>query len=119
MSVLVGLRTEVEARQSGDWTSLPEIVLVVAELATVVGDDDFGYVLRYGRECGVRVLAATADMSVERSVVVDSFDSLKGIVGVRIDLTDWTALKAEYRQTREDDKNRTIYEGLLNWSWGF
>jgi hypothetical protein len=51
--------------------------------------------------------------------VTDSFDSLKGIIGVRVDLTDWTALKAEYRQTREADKNQTIYEGLLNWSWGF
>ncbi len=38
-------------------------------------DDDFGYVLRHGRECGVRVLATTGDTSVERSAVVDSFDS--------------------------------------------
>ena len=50
---------------------------------------------------------------------VDSFDSSKGIVGVRLDLTDWTALKAEYRQTRETDKDLTTYEGLVNWSWGF
>lgn len=50
---------------------------------------------------------------------VPSFDSLKGIVGLRIDLTDWTALKAEYRQTRESDKHLTTYEGLVNWSWGF
>jgi hypothetical protein len=51
--------------------------------------------------------------------VPDSFDSLKEIVGVRVDLTDWTALKAEYRHTRENDKDATIHEGILNWSWGF
>jgi hypothetical protein len=75
MSVLAGLRAEVEARQSVNWTSLPEVALVVGELATVVGTDDFAYVLRHGRECGVRVLAATADTTIERSIAVESFDS--------------------------------------------
>ena len=48
-----------------------------------------------------------------------SFDTIEGIGGMRLDLTDWTALKAEYRQTRAQDTRTTVYEGVLNWSWGF
>jgi hypothetical protein len=48
-----------------------------------------------------------------------SFDTVEGIGGVRIDLSDWTALKAEYRETRLVDRSVSIHEGLLNWSWGF
>jgi hypothetical protein len=48
-----------------------------------------------------------------------SFDTLEGIAGLRLDLTEWTALKAEYRQTRAGDTHTTLYEGALNWSWGF
>jgi hypothetical protein len=50
---------------------------------------------------------------------VPSFDTAEGIVGLRVDLSDWTALKAEYRQTRAYDVRTTTYQGLLNWSWGF
>ncbi len=48
-----------------------------------------------------------------------TFDSLEGILGLRFDLTDWTALKVEYRQTKEWDLHITQYDGILNWSWGF
>jgi hypothetical protein len=48
-----------------------------------------------------------------------SFDTAEGIAGVRYDLTDWTALKAEYRQTHAYDTDSTLYEGVVNWSWGF
>ena len=48
-----------------------------------------------------------------------TFDSLEGIVGLRLDLTDWTALKVEYRQTKMWDLHLTQYDGILNWSWGF
>ena len=48
-----------------------------------------------------------------------SFDTIEGIGGVRLDITDWTAIKAEYRQTRARDQNTTVYEGVVNWSWGF
>lgn len=48
-----------------------------------------------------------------------SFDTAEGIVGLRIDLSDWTALKAEYRNTRFFDTASTFQEGVLNWSWGF
>jgi hypothetical protein len=48
-----------------------------------------------------------------------SFDSLKEIVGLRIDLSDWTALKAEYRHTSFRETSTSVDEGVLNWSWGF
>jgi hypothetical protein len=48
-----------------------------------------------------------------------SFDSVAAIVGMRIDLTDWTALKAEYRYTNELDRSSVVHVGILNWSWGF
>ena len=51
--------------------------------------------------------------------VVASFDTAEGIVGIRIDLSDWTALKGEYRFTRALDTTTDLQEGLLNWSWGF
>ncbi len=38
-------------------------------------NQDLEYVLKHGRECGVRVLAATANLEVERSALVDWFDS--------------------------------------------
>ncbi len=50
---------------------------------------------------------------------VPSFDSLGEIVGLRIDLSDWTALKAEYRHTSNRDMSTSVDEGVLNWSWGF
>lgn len=52
-------------------------------------------------------------------VTPSGFDTFEGIGGVRIDLSDWTALKAEYRQLRFLDDGRTIYEGIVNWSWGY
>ncbi len=48
-----------------------------------------------------------------------TFDSLEGLLGLRFDITDWTALKVEYRQTKAWDIHLTQYEGVLNWSWGF
>ena len=48
-----------------------------------------------------------------------TFDSLEAIAGLRFDLTDWTALKVEYRQTKQWDLHLTQYDGVLNWSWGF
>jgi hypothetical protein len=48
-----------------------------------------------------------------------SFDTEEGIIGLRFDLSDWTALKAEYRQTRALDLHTTFHEGIVNWSWGF
>jgi hypothetical protein len=56
----------------------------------------------------------------DQSMQTSSFNTAEGIVGLRIDLSDWTALKAEYRQTRTlGDAASTFQEGVLNWSWGF
>jgi opacity protein-like surface antigen len=52
-------------------------------------------------------------------VATDSFDTAQGIAGLRVDLSDWTSLKAEYRYTRILDRSETTHEGILNWSWGF
>jgi hypothetical protein len=48
-----------------------------------------------------------------------SFDTAEGIVGLRVDLSDWTALKAEYRATRAFDTSTNLQEGVIDWSWGF
>jgi len=50
---------------------------------------------------------------------VDSFDTMQGLVGLRVDLSPWTALKAEYRYTRLFDPSHTTHQGIVNWSWGF
>jgi hypothetical protein len=50
---------------------------------------------------------------------IPSFDTARGIGGLRIDLSDWTALKAEYRFTRSIDTSTNFHEGLVNWCWGF
>ncbi|HEY3593646.1 MAG TPA: hypothetical protein VGL13_07225, partial [Polyangiaceae bacterium] len=49
-----------------------------------------------------------------------SWDTVSGIAGLRIDISDWTALKAEYRYTSALDRNNSVvHQGILNWSWGF
>src|SRR5262249_25602047 len=48
-----------------------------------------------------------------------SLDTVGAIVGARFDLSDWTALKAEYRNTKSLDRDQVVQEGVLNWSWGF
>jgi hypothetical protein len=48
-----------------------------------------------------------------------SFDTIAAIGGLRLDLSDWTALKAEYRQSHVYDLATDTYQGVLNWSWGF
>jgi hypothetical protein len=46
------------------------------------------------------------------------FDQVDGLVGIRWDLTDWTALRVEYRATKiaHDD---VTHLGVVQWSWGF
>jgi hypothetical protein len=50
---------------------------------------------------------------------IDSFDTVQAIVGLRVDLSDWTALKGEYRYTDLLDRDYVSHEGVINWSWGF
>ncbi len=46
------------------------------------------------------------------------FDQVDGMAGVRVDLTDWTAVRAEYTATKiaSDDIR---HECVVQWSWGF
>jgi len=50
---------------------------------------------------------------------IDSFDTVQGIVGLRVDLSAWTALKFEYRYTDLLDRSFVTHQGIVNWSWGF
>jgi hypothetical protein len=50
---------------------------------------------------------------------ISSFDTFETIGGLRIDLSDWTALKLEYRRTESIDRGTVVQEGIANWSWGF
>jgi len=75
-SVLAGLRAEVEMRQqSGKTGALPEVAVVVSELAHLAAYEDFVYVLTHGHRYGIRVLAATTDGTLVRGPLVDLFES--------------------------------------------
>jgi hypothetical protein len=45
-------------------------------------------------------------------------EELEWIGGVRFDLTDWTAVRAEYRATKLGDGD-VAQQGVLQWAWGF
>src|SRR6266849_10169402 len=62
--ILASLRAEIERRQQAGLASgggEPELALVIDELSSLSGEPDLAYLLIHGRECGLRVLAATAD----------------------------------------------------------
>ena len=52
-------------------------------------------------------------------VTPGSFDTVAGVFGTRVDLSNWSALKFEYRATRDTITAETSQMGLINWSWGF
>jgi hypothetical protein len=56
---------------------------------------------------------------VPNALDAPSFNTFKGIAGLRVDLSDWTALKAEYRRTSYLDSSTSLQEFVVNWSWGF
>jgi hypothetical protein len=73
---IAGLRAELERRQRLSETTVQvEQVLLVSELADMDAHNDLAYLLSKGAEYGVRVLAATANTDVERSSLVDGFNS--------------------------------------------
>jgi hypothetical protein len=77
-AILASLRTEIERRHQagqGSGGGEPELVLVIDELSSLSGEPDPAYLLTHGRECGLRVLAATADAAVERGPLVESFET--------------------------------------------
>jgi hypothetical protein len=58
----------IEVREDGRYW-------VIDELSSLSGEPDLPYLLTHGRECGMRVLAATADAAAERGPLVESFES--------------------------------------------
>lgn len=46
-------------------------------------------------------------------------DELESIVGLRVDLTDWTAVRAEYRATKLGIREDVAHQGVVQWAWGF
>jgi hypothetical protein len=46
------------------------------------------------------------------------FGELEGIAGLRVDLTDWTAVRGEYSATQLAH-DRVVHQGTLQWCWGF
>jgi hypothetical protein len=93
------------------WTTMGGFALVGYQIGRVT---PYGEVERFASRGG-------ADPFFIHHVAPDapSFDTLEVIAGVRVDLSDWTALKAEYRQTRYTVTATDVREGVLNWSWGF
>ena len=54
---------------------VPQLVLVVRELAQIAGEEDLRFLLTHGSGFRVRVVAATADTALERDLLVDGFES--------------------------------------------
>ncbi|MDQ6669718.1 MAG: LysM peptidoglycan-binding domain-containing protein, partial [Chloroflexota bacterium] len=75
--LLATLRTELERRRQRQILDpqVPQLVLVVSELAQVAGEEDLRFLLTHGSEFQVRVVAATADTALERDLLVDGFES--------------------------------------------
>ena len=74
--VLATLCAELERRQRQDIDrQVPQLVLVVSELAQVAGAEDLRFLLTHGSEFRVRVVVATADTALERDLLVDCFET--------------------------------------------
>jgi hypothetical protein len=74
--LLATVRAELERRQRQALDSqVAELVLVISELAQVAGEDDLVYLLRYGSQFRMRVIAATSDTALERTSLMDVFES--------------------------------------------
>jgi len=98
--------------ESQDWTTYGGFALI---------GYNFGPFTPYGQV--ERIVAAGGDdpfFVPDPTVPHVSWDTFGFILGLRADLSDWTAIKAEYRNTRAIDRNDSVVqEGVLNWSWGF
>jgi hypothetical protein len=80
----------------------------------------FGSVTPYVRGEWIGTSGATDPFFVpdSNSPSAARFDQVDGLVGVRVDLTDWTALRVEYRATKIAHDDIT-HLGAVQWSWGF
>jgi hypothetical protein len=80
----------------------------------------FGIVTPYVRGEWIGTSGGTDPFFVPDASAPDAaqFDQVDGLVGIRVDLTDWTALRAEYRATKIAHDDIT-HVAVLQWSWGF
>jgi hypothetical protein len=53
---------------------------------------------------------------LDQTGILTNFEEVTA--GVRWDLTTWSAIKLEYRATRNDDLGTTIHRGMVDWSFG-
>ena len=80
----------------------------------------FGIVTPYLRAQWIGTSGGTDPFFVPDAGAADAarLDELEGLVGLRVDLTDWTALRAEYRAFRISNDD-VRHAGVLQWScWG-
>ena len=66
---------ELERRRQVLDPQVPQLVLVVSELAQDAGEEDLRFLLTHRSEFRVRVVAATADTVLERDLLVDLFET--------------------------------------------
>jgi hypothetical protein len=52
------------------------------------------------------------------AAVIPELDVMEGIVGLRIDVSTWSAVKAEYRLTRFPFPGETVHTGIASWQFG-
>jgi hypothetical protein len=80
----------------------------------------FGVVMPYVRGEWIGTSGGTDPFFVPDSgaPAAARFDQVDGLVGLRLDLTDWTALRIEYRATKVSHDDITQL-GVVQWSWGF
>jgi hypothetical protein len=78
----------------------------------------FGVVTPYVRGQWIGTSGGTDPFFMPDLKEPSTFDELEGIAAIRVDLTDWTAVRAEYRATKiaHDD---LVHLGVVQWSWGF
>jgi hypothetical protein len=78
----------------------------------------FGIVTPYVRGQWIGTRGGSDPFFVPVPMDPPTFDELEGLGGIRVDLTDWTAIRAEYRATRVAQMD-VVHLGVLQWSWGF
>ncbi|HZU81900.1 MAG TPA: hypothetical protein VE987_03240 [Polyangiaceae bacterium] len=78
----------------------------------------FGVVTPYVRGQWIGTHGGSDPFFVPDPTAPPTFDELEGVAGVRVDLTAWTAVRAEYRATQLA-RGDVAHLGVVQWSWGF
>jgi hypothetical protein len=78
----------------------------------------FGIVTPYVRGQWISSRGGSDPFFFPDPMTARTFDDLEAIGGIRFDLTDWTAIRAEYRAL-VDPHGDVTHLGVVQWSWGF